>query len=67
MMVMTWMLLVRIRIDNLVYLLVLSPVEECQDPSTEIEKTFQQMMLRHLDTDLQTKAGGLLPHIIYKN
>lgn len=67
MMVMTWMLWVRIKIDNLVYLLVLSPVEDCQDPSTEIEKTFLQMMLRQLDTDLQTKAGGLLPHIIYRN
>lgn len=37
---MTWMLLLRIRIDSLVYFLVLSLVEECQDHSIEIEQTF---------------------------
>lgn len=66
-MVMTWMLLVRIQIDSLVYFLVPSQVEKCQNHSIEIEQTFQQMMLRQLDTDLQMNAGGLLPHTIYRN
>lgn len=50
-----------------VYLWSADLKQECQDHSMGKERSFQQMMLEQVDSQMQKNEVGFLLHTIYKN